>query len=512
MTVKKVIKEVDATEKKTNPKHYAVAAIYEPKELSNLWGSSGNGLRPDKMGVSDKWSDQLALCRFFAKFDPIASGAINKIVEIGFNDIYIRKGLCTDEEFQVYLGSRDDILDSLQIAAREYLTSGLLVPEIAWEEVPGKELNIKNKPNKKYSLPESIWFRDPGIIDLKVSPIPSRVRVYIKIPSEDITFIKGKGKYSDGTEDKELYKQLLKDYPDYVKKVQNENVTSVPLENAFVIRRNVESGNIYPTPYLLSAMESLMHKRNLKKMDYSIAARVTSAIQVIKLGSDTFPLTEDDQPVIDELRSQMLWRGLANNQERVFQLFGNHTLDISWVQPDVEALLNEGKYASVNNDILHALGLPNMIITGESSKSGSGSAEFIMLPPTEMIKSVRDAFISFLEFIVEKIKEKNNFRNLPVINFPPPKLYDPTKLATIGQVYYQNGVISKTTWAALGGFNFQEETLLIKDDSSMIEEMGLQDRPNVPYESPNSPNKKTPNINPTNNTVPEGKNTPQTPI
>lgn len=511
---------------KVNPRHIAVAAVYDPKEISSLWGSNSAGLKPDKMGVSDKWTDQLALCRFFAKFDPIASGAISKIVEIGFNDLYIRKGLCSDEEFQVYLESRDDVIESLQVAAREYLTSGLLVPEITWEEVPGKEIGIKNKPNKKYLLPESIWLRDPGKIELKVSPVPTKARVYIKISSEDISFIKNKGKYSDGTEDKDLYKQLAKDYPEFVKKVQSENVSSIPLKDAFIIRRNVSSGDTYPTPYLLSAMESLMHKRNLKKMDYSIAARVTSAIQIIKLGNDAFPLTEDDQPVIDELRSQMLWRGLPNNQERVFQLFGNHTLDISWVQPDTQALLNEGKYASVNNDILHALGLPNMIITGESSRSGSGSAEFIMLPPTEMIKSIRDAFVPFLEYIVKSIKERNNFKNTPLINFPPPKLYDPTKLATIGEKYFQNGVISKTTWAALGGFNFQEETMLISDDNELIQEMGLQDRPNVPYESPNSPNqpkntpvdpkktlpvdpKKTPPVDPKNKAVqpPKGNKT-----
>ena len=43
------------------------------------------------------------------------------------------------------------------------------------------------------------------------------------------------------------------------------------------------------------ALEPLKHKRNIRRMDYSIASRVISAIQLIKLGNDDFPVTEDDE-------------------------------------------------------------------------------------------------------------------------------------------------------------------------------------------------------------------------
>jgi len=127
----------------------------------------------------------------------------------------------------------------------------------------------------------------------------------------------------------------------------------------------------YPIPYLYPGLESYKHKRNLRRMDYSIASRVISAILHVKAGSDEFPLTEDQQDVLDDLESKFHWReGISPTDiERVFTLFTNHTIELNWVFPDVEALLNDKKYDAVNKDIILALGFPRILITGETERS-----------------------------------------------------------------------------------------------------------------------------------------------
>lgn len=464
------------------PRNLVFAAyLRENKEITPIWGT--DSISPDKMKVSNKYTDQLELCKFFANRDPIASDVITKQVDIAFNGYKPRRNNCTDEEYEIYSTVNDQIISTLKTFAREYLISGLLIPEISWKSVKGKELNLKGRPNKSFTLPDEIWLRDPSIIELKRSPIPNKIRVYMKIPIEDIYFIQNKGKYPDGTKDTELYKQILKDYPEYVKAILN-NETYIPLPDAFVLRRQVDVGNIYPTPYLLPALESLQHKRNLKKMDYSIAARVISAIQLVKLGSDKFPLTEDDQPVIEELKTQMLWRGQQNNIERVFQLFGNHTLTLEWVFPPVDALLDEAKYYAVNNDILHALGMPSIITTGETTRSATSQAEFALLPPTEVLKALRKSLEPFLVYLYKEIQKANNFAHRPTPAFPPIKLYDPSKAATVGEKYYQNGIISGTGWAELGDFDWENEQILRKTEEDTLSELGIESQPQVPFSSP----------------------------
>ncbi len=482
-------------------KHYAVAASNELTEVMPQYYTA-----IDKLKISDKYSDQLKLCQFYADFDAFVAGVINKQIDLAFNSYKPRRNDCSDEEFNIYSTINELVLKATKMAAREYLISGLIVPEISWKTSTGKELGIKSRPNKRYMMPDNIWVRDPSTIELKRSPVPTKVRVYIRIPADDIYFIKNKGKYQDGTEDKELYQSLRKNYPDYIRLIE-AGKTQIPLPpDTTVIRRCVASGKVYPTPYLLPALESLQLKRNLKKMDYSIASRVISAIQLITLGSDKFPLTEDDQPLLDELQKQMLWRGQYNNIERVFQLFGNHTLQISWIYPPVDALLDEKKYSQINNDILYALGLPAIITMGENQRSASSQAEFALLPPTETLKSLRRDLEPFIYFIYDSMKEQNKFNNTPAPAFSPIKLYDPAKIASVGESYYQNGNLSATSWLDLADFDFDNEQILRKHEKEVKTELGLDEQPKVPYGSPNiggpknTPNEENKPKNPPKNT------------
>ncbi len=488
MTTKKVT-ETKQVKEEIEPKAKPLlqtAAYIVPNQVTSLAPNWGIPL-VDKMVVSDDYKQQLALCRFYSEKDSIVAGIISKQVDLGFNGYKLKKSECTEEEYEVYESADPLILSTLRIMAKEYLVSGLLVPEIMWKTVGGKDLGLKGRPNKTYQVPETIWLRDPVSIDLKRSPIPTDVRVYLSVPGDDIYFITNEGKYQDGTEDKELYQTLKKNYPDYVKMVKSGK-TIIPLPDAFIIRRSVESGKIWPTPYLLPALESLQHKRNLKKMDYSIAARVISAIQLITLGSDKFPLTEDDQPLLDELRAQMLWRGQPNNIERVFQLFGNHTLDIKWIYPPVDVLLDDKKYAQVNHDIIFSLGVPSIIVSGEATRAGAG-AEFTLLPPTEMLKALRKDLTPFILYLYEEMRKRNKFTNVAKPGFPPIRLYDPAKAAQLGETYYNNGVVSKTTWGSFIDVDYEDEQYQRRDEIKLNTELGIDVQPQVPFSSPAIPNK-----------------------
>lgn len=233
----------------------AVAAVMNTSltGVPNVWASTDY---VDKMNIPSEYLKQVSLCRYFYSRDPVASGTINKQIEIAFNDFKPRQGECTDEEFGVYSYFNDTILEALKNIALEYLVSGLIVPEIAWKQVSGKEMGLKNRPNKKYFVPDYIWLRPAENLILKPTPIPSKVRIFVTLSGEELFFIQSGGKYSDGTEDTDLYKQMVKDYPEYIKKVK-AGVTQFELDDAFSLRRKVQVNSIYPTPYLLPALESL---------------------------------------------------------------------------------------------------------------------------------------------------------------------------------------------------------------------------------------------------------------
>ena len=445
----------------------------------SLWGGGMGNETIDKFKFPDDYYKIINICNHFYRTDPLVSNTLNKIIDIGFKEYSLYRKGCTDEEYFVYSSVNQQMLMHLRDLGLEYMLSGLLVPEVTWTTKPGEELHPSLSGN--YSVPDDLWLRDPSGLKLRDTPIPNRVLVTAEISGDDKYFIENKGKYSDGFEDKETYEILVAQYPDFVKAVL-DGKTEFKLEDPFLLRRNPLKDTPYPNPYLLPILEVLEHKRNLRKMDYAIAARVITAIMLIKIGSDEYPLTEDDDDIVTNLKRQMQYRNMESNVERVFQLFANHTVDISWIAPDVMALLDEKKYDSVNSDILFGLGFPRIVLMGETARSGTSQSEYALLSPAETIKSIRDGLLPWSDDIYRQMKERNNFENLPQPAFSEIRLYDIAKLMTVAQALYEVGALSRSSFAKIGGYDFENVELPAREyEQALFDASELPEYPLLPF-------------------------------
>jgi hypothetical protein len=430
-----------------------------------------------KFQFEKNWYKLVEAAQHFYRTDPIVSNTIDKFVDISMKGYYLARGDCTDEEYLVYSSVNKLMLQNLQELALEYYLSGLIVPEVAWHSAGDLHPDL----SKPYIVPETLWKRNPLSLELKQTPIPNRVNVYAIPSDEDILFIQQKGVYSDGTKDKETYELLKREYPEFVRAVQKGEVR-FKLEDPHLIRRKPLDDSPYPTLYLLPAFEPLEHKRNLRKMDYAIAARVIAAILLFRMGSDEFPLTEDDDDQVLALKSQLTWRGLVAEPERLFQLFANHTLQIDWITPDVAALLDDKKYDAVNMDILLALGIPRIVLMGEVARTGTSHPEFALLSIAEALEALRDTLSSWSTRVYKEMKDRNGFINLPIPTFEAIRLADLAKIIEIADILYQRGAIAKSTLARLGGFDYENVELPMRvEETERLKSLDLDEFPLMPY-------------------------------
>jgi hypothetical protein len=476
--------------------------LYMPK-MAGLTQTSPNPWANDKVDKlefnSDDFNKTVEACRFFYKKDPIASSTINKLVEVGINDLLFSKNKLSDNEFRIFDAIKDQLIEFCEAMAMEYLISGLVVPEIAYSRVPKNK--IEEMGIKKYDgliLPTSMWLRDPKTIEIKPTIMSSEPSYLYKVPDEIIYFIQNNGVYSDGTKDPSLWAELKMHYGDFVTRVKN-NETKFILEDHQIFRRKSLSDNSYPTPYLHAALENLKHKRNLRRMDYSIAARVISAIQLFNLGSDEYPVTEDNaEEQFDAVRSQIYYRDSNNlDVERVFQLFANHTLKVSWVYPDTVALLNEKKYDSINQDIIYALGFPRILITGESEKTGTSDPQYAMLSPSRTMEHFRRKIIKVVKNIVYQICKQNNFKSQPIVKFKPLTLFDQETLLKSLADLYAGGNLSRTTYARELGYDWNDEADVMEVEQQVIQDKKIAAFAPQPFsETPGADNGKPSGGNP----------------
>lgn len=437
----------------------------------------------DYMELPTKYSDMIKACRFFYKHDPIAGTVLNKMVDCSITTLDNQKGSCTDEEFAVYEFMHDMLEEFFRNVCLEYLLSGLVVPHYEWERVSGASLSPDLNSRRRVWVPNNIWFRDPATIVVKKLPTDKRL-FYVKIDSATIQFIKSGGKLSDGTYDKETYQAMVRSYPDFVAKIRALKGTSteILLDTRAILSRCLPE-DPYPVPYMTNALEPLMHKRNLRKMDYAVAARVIAAIQLIKLGSDDFPVTDEDD--FTHIKEQMNYRTTRYSQDKVFQLFANHTLEISWVFPDTEAMLNREKYSSVEDDIVAGFGFPRTLITGETLRSNvQGGSDLASFSPIATMEGIRTKLLAWTRDLYKEVKERNGFKNVPIPRFEPIRLYSIRDLNEIGQALYEEGSLSRRSRLQSQGYDLDTEMERIKEEDQEYQDRDIREAPYMPFSSP----------------------------
>lgn len=465
----------------------AVAAFYVPQsglrgDIS-VWGMGSSYV--DKLSFEDHDSFVKIVkdCRFFFRHEPIATTVVTKMVALAINDIIIPQNGVSKTDYQIYESLKRDVIKFLRKAALEYLTTGIVVPEISLTTLNRKQLREKGIQRLDSLLyPTSMWLRDAQDIKINRPFITDEESYYLIIPQEILTFILTSGIYADGSEDKALFLRIATLYPEFVSQIQNGQ-TKVLLDNPLIVKSTILSDSQYPIPYLYPGLESFKHKRNLRRMDYSIAARVISAILHVTAGSDDFPVTEDQEGVLDDLEQKFHWReGFGQDDvERVFTLFTNHTVALKWIFPDVTALLDEKKYNAVNQDIILALGFPRILITGETEKSFTSDPEIATLSPESVMEMMRDALLPIVDKVFYEVKEQNSLiSQLPDIEFKPINLLGLRLFFEGVQKLYDTGNLSRTSFAESYGFNLSEELEKRKEEQEMLKELKLDDTTPAP--------------------------------
>jgi hypothetical protein len=404
------------------------------------------------------------------------------MVEICITDLQIEKGNISDNEYRIYRGIKHILREFAETLALEFLITGLIIPEISY--APISKDKLKKMGVKKYeaiTVPIDMWVLPAEQIKINSSWMSSKPSYFLEIPDELIYFVTTKGIFSDGTKDEAAYYSLTAAYPELIANIQ-KGVREIKIETNLDKRRRPLSDSPYPTPYLYSVLEILKHKRALRRMDYSLAARVITAIQHIKMGDKDFPVTEGDQEMVDQLKEQMSWRNSGYiDTERVFQLFTNHTINIEWVFPDVSVLLNERKYADVNADIFFGLGFPKILTTGETDKSNSSDPEFASLSPVKTMEMIRRVILDILNSILEQVVELNGFKSIPVISFSNINFHSFKNFVEGMNILYNSGNISRTSFTAAFGYNWEEEVKIKADENTTMEELGVGKFAELPF-------------------------------
>ena len=86
----------------------------------------------DSKGPQLDFLKMIKRCRFYYNRDPVTSTTINKLIDIGINDLTFYKNGLSSNEFKIFEGIKPKLLGFAEDMALEYLLSGLVVPEVEY--------------------------------------------------------------------------------------------------------------------------------------------------------------------------------------------------------------------------------------------------------------------------------------------------------------------------------------------------------------------------------------------
>lgn len=413
------------------------------------------GLQQDiSMAQPLPYQESIRLCRYFYRRDGIANTVVNRIAEICVTALrnkrkaIIGEGTISDSEMELFNIVAQRIQPYLKTIILSYLIDGMAIPQYELVRIMGNRVSGK-LGRTRYYLPESITCRNPEHIILKRMLVGGKRRAFIKIPSQDIAFVTNKGVWADGTRDIESFKRIKEEMPEYIAAIQAGN-TVFPVDE-FIIFRNLLAPNDYPLPYLESALNALDHKRYLKMMDRSIATRAIEAFRHVKVGSDEYPADDGDITAAKEALNQ------KSSTDRVYNLFTNHVIDITWVVPPLDILMDAAKYQEANADIFFALGFPRILTVGETEKSNAADNKIASLGILATLKGIQSDILEWIKVLYHDIAEKNDIARIPEPYFAAIPLSDVAQLIQYAKDMIEAGVISKDTAASFYGTDFDNE-------------------------------------------------------
>lgn len=450
--------------------------FYMPKNLDRLNQAYGNS--PEKLTIPETYHAQIRMCYDFYIRGGMAAVVVERIAELAATDIRNGSRKTTDEANTYYnavLHRKPSRLNRfIRSMNLEYFITGMVLPHVDWEPILGKDLHPDLKPTKEYIVPKFDMY--PPLLINVVWIGWGEKGYYLTIPPEDWKILKNQGGKIKAQQ--ERYR-ILSQFSPYMSALSTGS-NKILIETDAILRKEI-SLSPYPTPYLSKVLESLIFKQQLRRMDFAVASRIINAILLVTEGDKDFPLVEGDQSRLDTLKQQILAR--ANNPqllERLFMLFSNHTTQLTWISPDVEALLNQDKYRQSNEEIMEGLGFPRILVVGESK--GAQAAEVSTWAIQPQMEELRSMEVEWMETIYEQCAELNGFRNTPTPQFTPIRLQDFVKTAAVFAQAYREGNISRTTRNQSIGLNFETEVDLMADEYDLIKSLpNGGEFPEMPY-------------------------------
>lgn len=275
---------------------------------------------------------------------------------------------------------------------------------------------------KKNTIPVQYRMLDPVTL-VKSSGLFGNKTIFMKIDRKirDIII-----KSNKTLQEKLMVENVPKEIVAYLNK--NKQAEEVPVgmdeddPNLTMLYYKKDDYQDWPDPIAFAVLDDIKYKKILRAADVQAAQNIIEAITVIKLFQ--YGKEGEKRPATPGQLNQMADMLLTPVNVKTM-LWGSTDVEISTAYPPVESILGTEKYKTVDNDILSAYGVSQVIVNG--GEGGNYSNSFLSVKTLmEKLETIRAEVRKWLEKELYRIMQAFGWKKMPVIHFEQMNLRDET--------------------------------------------------------------------------------------
>ena len=304
----------------------------------------------------------------------------------------------------------------------------------------------------KRMIPGAYTVLDPLTIDIKgPDGLPWLRQLTLRVSPEVSLAIK-----NPPPEIKNVIDAIPKEIVSQVKQGADEVI--LPEYLASFVTRDKQPYEKWAEPLTTHAFAALDFKYELREMDIATVRGVRNRILKVTIGNDNFPVL--DPSALRQLASEF------NNPARTLTLFWNHTLNVEYIEPNLESL-NMAKYEHVNEDIRSCFGIAKILTGNEGSSIGNNVLNLKGL--MEILSEAQDSFLGWFYNESKLIVEAVGLPSIPEAAFGQLNLKDENEFMKVLMQLVDRQIISYETANETMGYHFPREVKRLQAEQKLRE-------------------------------------------
>jgi hypothetical protein len=434
--------------------------------------------------VNQGVKEQIKLCRKLYTFDEILGTAIDVFTEMLVTDYFIenvKNQACfrlLEYFFEEVNTSNPNTFPGAKKLARQiahqYFVDGNVFLYETWSTVSNKSYKFRSR-----NLPTQITCLNSLLIEMPEEFCDfGKKPIYFKINENVIALLKKKNR----TKEEEEYLSLVpKTIRDAAKRPDWNGFIRLSEQYTTHMKRKGQDFEVWGTPYLTRAFKASAAKERLRILDNATTEGLVNYITLFKIGDPDNKATLS-QPRINAFAA-MLRNPAASNT-----LVWTYDVSVDTVGPKDAVLSFTDRYKQVNYDILSALGIPEMLFTGQGSQAGVQTSVTALV---KRLEKAQEDISKYFEIILRKICIQNGFENeMPKVRWSKLQAGNDMLIKNLILQLYDRGLLPVRTALYELGYDYTVQREHRQKENSIKDEE-IFTRRDVPF-SPQGKDAKAP--------------------